>query len=43
MKLKALTLAVSSILAASAANALDFGQKTEQLAKAQSLSLFARR
>lgn len=40
MKLKVLTLAISSVLAASAANALDFGQKTEQLAKAQSLSLF---
>ncbi len=40
MKLKVLTLAISTVLATTTANALDFGQKIEQLAKVQSLSLF---
>ena len=40
MKLKVLSLAITAALAASTANALDFGQKIEQQAKTQSLALF---
>ncbi len=40
MKLKALSLAIAATLTVSTANAADFGQKVEQLAKTQSLPLF---
>ncbi|MFA5982447.1 MAG: alkaline phosphatase PhoX [Methylococcaceae bacterium] len=40
MKLKAISLAISATLAASAAQAVDFGARQEQQIKAQSLSLF---